>query len=720
MKKGAWAREDGVDPSRGPAESRIRTEREVATPTFGERRLAAILAADVAGYSRLVGADELGTLARWQAHWDKLIEPTIKAHHGRIVRVTGDGILAEFASVVNAVRCAVLLQRGMADRNADVERSERIEFRMGINVGDIIIDRGDIWGEGVNLAARLEAFAEPGGICVSGRVQEDVQGKLPVSFEDLGGQQFKNIARPVRVYRVRYDQSASAVVFLPLPNEPSFESISKPHRSDASDASDAVDSIQTIPVSRAARPRRWRVGRARAAIAVIAVGAAVAGAWWQMSASRLSPSAPADNVAVLGSETSREPTADKTATSTISIAVLPFLNLSTDTQQDYLADGITESLMTDLTRALPGSFVVSRTTAFTYKGRPVDVRQIRQELGVRYLLEGSLLPDADRIRVNAQLIDAASGGHLWAERFDVNRSKLLEVQDEIVGRLSRAVGLRMIDSEARRSERERARNPEAIDLVMRGKAIANRPATAASMIGARDLFEQALNVEQDNPEALAGVATTYIFEVLNGYYETGNEQRLQRAEQLLIRALETDPRQLVALKAKAALLRAQGHFDDAIGAAKTVIAENPGEPWAYKEIGLSTMYLGQAEEGLDWFAKADQIGPRDPTRWTWLDGRGHALILLGRDEEALRFLQLAVDANPHAVSTRAFLAAAYALVGRPDDASAALARYSQFRPGETVANFRRLAPVPLRLTSPQYQQQVERLKDGLRKAGMPD
>jgi tetratricopeptide (TPR) repeat protein len=278
----------------------------------------------------------------------------------------------------------------------------------------------------------------------------------------------------------------------------------------------------------------------------------------------------------------------------------------------------------------------------------------------------------------------------------------------------------MIDTEARRSEREKPKSPEAVDLIMRGKAIANRPTSRATMIQARDLFEQALNVEPDNPEALAGIATTYVFEALNGYHETGNEQRLHQADSLLTRALAIDPHQLMALKARAALLRAQGHFEDAIAAAEAVITENPGEPWAYKEIGLSTMYLGRAEPALGWFAKAEQFGPRDPGRWTWLDSRGHALILLGRDEEAIRYLRIALDANPNAVGTHAFLAAAYALIGRPDEARAALAQYDRSRPGQTVMNFRRVSPVPLRLTSPQYQQQYERLKDGLRKAGMPE
>ena len=236
----------------------------------------------------------------------------------------------------------------------------------------------------------------------------------------------------------------------------------------------------------------------------------------------------------------------------------------------------------------------------------------------------------------------------------------------------------------------------------------------------RAAVEQALMVQPTNVDGLAGVATTLVFEFLNGYYETGGDKRQQRAELLLDRALAIEPRHLMALKAKAALRRAQGRFDDATAAAEAVIMENPGEPWAYKEIGLSTMYLGLADKALGWFARADRIGPRDPGRWTWLDGRGHALILLGRDEEAIRSLTGALDANPKGISSHAFLAAAYALLGRPEEARAALAGYLQRRPDTRISTFRRLSPVPLVLTSPKYQHQHERLKDGLRKAGMPE
>jgi adenylate cyclase len=662
-----------------------------------ERRLAAILAADVAGYTRLVGADEQGTLARWRAHWDELVEPKIREYGGRVVRVTGDGILAEFASVVNAAHCAVALQRGMAKRNTDIAADQRIEFRIGLNVGDVIIDRGDVWGEGVNVAARLEALAEPGGLCISSRVHDEVWDKLDLVFEDLGKRPLKNIARPLQVYRVRLDGSAAA----------SFVSLAT-----------ATDPEVAAAVDQR-RAWRWAARNLLFAVAVNGLGSLlVTAAWWLATPAWLSPTPPPKGTIVLAGET--DASANRIKTAVPSIVALPFVNLSGDSKHDYVADGITDSLTSDLARALPGILVVSRDTAFAYKGRVADARQIGRELEVRYLLEGSVLLEGERIRVNTRLVETKEGSQLWAERFDAERKGILQVQDEIVGRVSRAIGLKVVDIEARRSLRERPDSAELIDLIMRGKAVLNRPSSPATMTEARALFEQALAVQPASVDGLAGVATTLVFEFVNGYYDSGSDMRLRRAEQLLDRALTIDPGHLMALKAKAALRRAQGRFDDAIAAAEAVIAENPGEPWAYKEIGLSTLYLGDPERALEWFAKAERIGPRDPGRWTWLDGRGHALILLGRNEEAIRALNSALDANPKNVSPYAFLAAAYALLGRLDDARAALDAYEQARPGTRISTFRTRSPVPLVLTSAKHQQQRLRLNEGLRKAGMPE
>ena len=449
--------------------------------------------------------------------------------------------------------------------------------------------------------------------------------------------------------------------------------------------------------------------------ALVVASLTTAAAWWLLS----SPSMPhvKDRVAVASEVAS---SAERLKGVAPSIAVLPFANLSGDSKRDYLADGITDSLISDLAHALPGISIVSRDTAFTYKGRGMDAREIGRELEVRYLLEGSVALEDERVRVNTRLVETKEASQLWAERFDAELKSILQVQDEIVARVSRAIGLQVVNIEARRSWRERPDTAELIDLVMRGKAVLNLPSSAATMIEARGLFEQALKVQPSSVDGLAGVATTLVFEFLNGYYETGGDERLGTAEQLLNHALAVEPRHLMALKANAALRRAQGRFDDGIFAAEAVILENPGEPWAYKEIGLSTLYLGKPEQALDWFAKADRIGPRDPGRWTWLDGRGHAFILLGRDEEAIRALINALDANPKNISPHAFLAVAYALLGRSEEARAALTAYLERRPGTRVSTFRTQAPVPLSLTSATYRQLFARVQEGLRKAGMPE
>jgi TolB-like protein/tetratricopeptide (TPR) repeat protein len=452
------------------------------------------------------------------------------------------------------------------------------------------------------------------------------------------------------------------------------------------------------------------------AAAVIGLGySLITAAWWLRSL----PS-PSSTKASLALASDTEAPVPRPKARGASMLVLPFINLSGDATRDHVVDGITDSLISDLVRALPGVSIASRDTAFTYKDRGTDPRQVGRELGVRYLREGSVVLEGERARVNTRLVETKDGGELWAERFDAERKSILQVQDEIVGRVSRAIGLQVVDIEARRSASERPGSAELFDLVMRGKAVLNKPTSAATMIEARGLFEQALTAQPANIDALAGVAATLVFEFLNGYYEAGGDNRLRQADMLLDRALAIESRHLTALKAKAALRRAQGKFDDAIATAEAVIMENPGEPWAYKEIGLSTLYLGRPEHALEWFAKAERIGPRDPGRWTWLDGRGHALILLGRDDEAIRALISALDANPRNAASHAFLAAAYALLGRFDEARASLDAFNRERPGMRISKFRTRAPVPLVLTSPKYQQQRERLNEGLRLAGMPE
>jgi adenylate cyclase len=398
-----------------------------------ERRLAAIFAADVAGYSRLMGGDEEGTLERLKAHRRQLLDPKIKEHRGRIVKTTGDGMLVEFPSVVDAVRCAVEVQRAMLDRNAEVSDDRRITLRIGVNLGDVIIDGDDIYGDGVNIAARLEGLAEPGGICISRVVRDQIRDKLPYPFDDMGEQSVKNIARPVRAYMM----SGKAV------------------------ASTPIDAIPAQP-----EPARRRLISRSAIIAasvaaVITVGIAAWWAWPKGNTPLVAVHAPAtaSPQGPLGVTNNPVPR--------LSFVVLPFSNLSSDPEQEYFADGITDDLTTDLSR-ISGSFVIARTTAFTYKGKGVDAHQIGRELGVRYVIEGSVRRAGGKVDVNVQLIDAESGAHVWADRFGTDRQTLAEAQSAITGRLARTLNLQLLDVAERRIEQEKAVDPDARDLVMRG------------------------------------------------------------------------------------------------------------------------------------------------------------------------------------------------------------------------------------------------------------
>jgi adenylate cyclase len=390
------------------------------------RKLAAILAADVVGYSRLAGSDEERTLARLRGLRSDLIDPAIAAHHGRTVKRTGDGSLVEFRSVVDAVRCAIEVQNGMVERNAGLPPDRRIEFRVGIHLGDVVEESdGDLMGDGVNIAARLEGIAKPGTICLSEDAYRQVKSRLDLTVTDLGATQLKNIVEPMRVYSLEVGVPAQAKAAAPEPLKPP--------------------------------PPR------------------------------------------------------------LSIVVLPFANLGGDPVQDYFVDGVTESLTTDLSR-ISGSFVIGRNTAFTYKGRHVDLKQIGRELNVRYVLEGSVQRSGNRLRVNVQLIDAETGAHLWAERFDKPVADLFDMQDEIVARLGNTLGYELTKAEAEKGVR--SKNPDAIDLVMRGWALylrALKNPTKDNNNAVRALFGQALKIDPNNSEALAGDAATYLWEYIAGW-----------------------------------------------------------------------------------------------------------------------------------------------------------------------------------------------------------
>jgi TolB-like protein/Flp pilus assembly protein TadD len=403
----------------------------------------------------------------------------------------------------------------------------------------------------------------------------------------------------------------------------------------------------------------------------------------------------------------------------LSIVILPFLNLSGDASVDYLVDGIVDSLITDMSSRLTGSFIISRSTAFTYKGRSVAIRQVGEELGVRYVLEGSVLADPSRVRVNVQLIDAETDEHLWAERFDKERRDILQVEEEIVGRLSRSVGFQMVRTEAARPRRPGG--SDAVDLVMRARTLVNYVTRRENTEEAIDLFRQALELDPDCVDAMVGIALSRIYQVINLYRLEGRDALLDEAEDMIYGAMARAPDHFTMLKARGLLLRARGRFSEAIVATEALIARNPGEPTAYKEMGLNKLYLGATREAVEWFRRADGIAPRDPERWAWLQGLGRALMHLGHDAEAVDALSQAMDSNPAYLRGKAMLAAAEALTGNLEDARLYLTEYAALEPDMTVRRFaEQRSSVPPDAVSPTYRRESERILDGLRRAGMPD
>jgi TolB-like protein len=588
----------------------------MATPGQGrvERRLAAILAADVAGYSRLTGLDEEGTHARLQEHLRSLVDPKIAEHRGRVVKNTGDGLLAEFSSVVDAVRCAVDIQRGMVERNVEVPEEKRIEFRIGINVGDVMIDRGDIFGDGVNVAARLEALAEAGGICVSGRVQEDARGKLDIAFEDAGEQQLKNIARPVRVYRVRLSGAApSSQPALPLPDKPS-------------------------------------------------------------------------------------------------IAVLPFQNMSGDPEQEYFADGIVEEIITALSR-FRQLFVIARNSSFTYKGRPVDVKQVGRELGVRYVLEGSVRKAANRVRITGQLVDALTMAHLWADRFDGALEDIFELQDKVSEKVVGAIAPKLEQAEIERSKRKPTESLHAYDYYLRGRAI--MPYVTEKVTNeALALFSKAIDLDPDFASPYAWVASCYFWRKVNGY---GGDRALEKAEtaRLVKRAAELgrDDADTLA-QAGIALAYVVGDLDGAATMVDRALTLNQNSVTVWHNSGWINVWRGEPETALKHLANAMRLSPLDPFLFGMQHGIAFAHFFAGRYSEAASWAEQASREGPTSfLGPIALLAASHALAGQMGKAQEAVALLLQRDPTRSVTTHRVPHCRP---------EDLAKYEEGLRKAGLPE
>jgi TolB-like protein/class 3 adenylate cyclase len=587
------------------------------------RKLAAILVADVVGYSRLAAADEDRTLARLRGLRSDLIDPAIAAHHGRIVKRTGDGSIIEFRSVVDAVRCAIEVQNGMVERNAGVSPDNRIEFRVAIHLGDVVEESdGDLMGDSVNIAARLEGVCEPSGIVLSGAAYEQARDRLKETFVDLGEKTLKNIARPVPVYALRLDSASAA------------------------------------PPAKAPAPER------------------------------------------------REPPR-------LSIVVLPFANIGGDPEQDYFVDGVTESLTTDLSR-ISGAFVIARNTAFTYKGKAGDVKQIGRDLNVRYVLEGSVQRSGNRIRVNVQLVETDTGVHLWAERFDKPVADLFDMQDEIVSRLANRLGQELARVEAARAGR--SANPDSMDHYFLGLAHLNKGPTTEFLGKARSHFDRALDLDPENVDALVGRAQVDVTAVADWLSED-RAGRLRSAEADLGKALRLRPGNA---HAHAVLGWARMYSNRAlqgIAECERALAIDPNVAAAHGWIGMGKYFVGRNEETEADVLEALRISPRDTRANWWTSFVGIAKLHSGRDEEAVPWLSRTIELNPNGPVPHFCLAAALARLGRIEEAREAVRAGLELEPSFTSALLRRSMAFS---DNPVFLAGRERLYEGMRLAGVPE
>jgi adenylate cyclase len=614
-----------------------------------ERRLAAILVADVVGYSRLMEQDEAGTFERLRVYRKELFEPEITKHQGRIFKLMGDALLAEFASVVDAVECAVALQGAMAERNSGFAKDRRIDVRIGINLGDVIVEGDDRHGDGVNIAARLQELAEPGGIAVSRTVVDHVRNKLEQRFDSLGVQRVKNITEPVGVYRL----------------------------------------VAGSPAQRQNVARRFlRIGGQRttlvaATVIFLLVAAGGATSWYLH-------------------------TRNRQPMHRLSIVVLPFSNLSNDPEQDYFADAITNDLTTDLSR-IEDSFVIAPNTARSYAGKNLKAKQIGSELNVRYILDGSLRRTENQIRINAQLTDTETETTVWSDRFDGDWTKSMQLEDEVTGRLARRLDLELTNEESRRAQAERPNNPDAVDLTMRAWSVLNQPYSREQLEQSRSLFEQALHIDAGLPKALVGLSQTLATEV-NYRWSAAPEEALARANEAVNRVLSGYPEDAMAHFVKGEILRAGGkEFESAISEFNAAILINPSLAPAYASLGNTEIRAGRAQEAFAPLETAIRLSPRDPLLNVWYFNICHAHTHLGQDNAAIEWCRRSVAVSPFWISY-VDLASAYAWTGRKDEAQAAVRELLKLMPNYTVDRWTRagFSNNPVFLT--QYQRIIEGLR----------
>ena len=579
-----------------------------------KRRLVAILAADIVGYSRLMGADESGSLAQLKTHRKELIDPIIEENEGRIFKTTGDGLLVEFPSAVGAVRCAAEVQKGMEERNYRVPEDRRVRFRIGVNVGDVIVEGEDLFGDGVNVAARLEGLAEPGGICVSSRVHDDVRGKLDLEFRGLGEQTLKNIERPVQAFAVL------------LTSEPSFEGpkLSTPEKP--------------------------------------------------------------------------------------SIAILPFTNMSGDPEQEYFSDGITEDLITELSR-FRWFFVIARNSTFAYKGKSPNVTEVARELGVRYVLEGSVRKAGSRVRITAQLLDASTGHHLWAERYDRNMEDIFELQDEIASTIAGKIGPELSKAELQRVKTRRSENMDAWDTYLRGMSHLYRY-SKDDIAAAQKLFEQAIEAGPDFVAAHVGLAEAHYYEGVYGFSESLKDAGT-RALVPAKRAVELGPDDPEVHSTLGRVLYLQREHEPAIRELRTAIELNPNLALAHYGLGAALAFSGQAEEALQHLNMAIRLSPHDPNMGSFLVRLADASIFMHHYDQAVEWAKKAVQRTGFQWSRHAALISALGHLELEDEARRALDVLLNLRPDFSLTFIRQRHLID----DPVY---LEHYIDGLRKAGAPD
>jgi TolB-like protein/class 3 adenylate cyclase/Flp pilus assembly protein TadD len=640
------------------------------TPKDVKRKLTAILSADVKEYSRLMTQDEVGTIRTLTAYKEAM-SSLIQQYRGRVVDAPGDNLMAEFASVVDAVNCAVEIQRELAERNTELPYDRQMEFRIGINLGDVVEEEDRIYGDGVNIAARVESLAEGGGICISGKVYEEVKGKLGLEYEYLGEQAIKNIPEPVRVYRVLSFPGAAA---------------------------------RRVIQAKSATERKWRkAALALAAILVLGAGAALI---WNFYLRSATP--PAE---VASEERMAFPLPDKP-----SIAVLPFVNLSEDPKQEYFADGMTEDLITDLSK-ISGLFVIARNSTFTYKGKPVKIRQVAEELGVRYVLEGSVRRADDRVRINTQLIDATTGGHLWAERYDGNIGDVFALQDKITQKIVTALVVKLTPGEQEYVVRKETENTVAYDTLLKGWEHYRR-FTPDDFAKALSYFEKAIELDPNYGRAHAALAQTYWRGLELGWrWQMGLGVGWAEGRILARKYLQTAmkyPTTSLVHQVASAMNLFRRKYDEAIYEANRAIALDPNDHRSHWIMAWALIYAGSPEDAVEFAKTAMRLDPHYAAPNLFL--LGLAYFAMGQMEEAVNMFERAITHNPELRGLSAPLAAAYAHLGRDQEARLALVYY------RNEWSWWGWSPDLLRVMQffPFKDPEVaDRLADGLLKAGLP-